>query len=438
MLQVHSLSPGRSRLVDSGTQTDSTMDTSTVSPQDSTPPSDSKINPQTSGPQDKQMMFNKEMEILQSELIAAMSKDKDDTSPNGNRIINSNSLQSINNQSFTPCGCEHCQLCPVAKTLARLTSSESAATDDNNKNLTNSMTTSQGSLPQLPHSVEETLHTLKMIANNNQQQEAVDVIQQRPHLLLSQHKQIQHHRKSSDSAELSDKWEAIEKVLGDDHHQIGSGDHHHFSSGDHHQFSSGDHRSPGNTMERRSTVLQGEKQPHYEPHHSFFVTQALQVGGRRAQVVETLSDEEDFEEVEVLKERPLTDFVQHRGKDEVPDEDEESYEEDYDDESDIDDEDLKTNEEEGVTGDDLIGSSELDSSHEEDNTDSDRYMTRKSVLRRPVARQRLGSGRLEDNIVVSNNGSGQGRRPQPRYSSSLMSAVGRATPSVNSSDSEED
>lgn len=294
--------------------------------------------------------LNNEIELLQQELIAAISQNNgdqlqkqapDEHSPNGNSNSGGQFSHEIRKgtpvmqRSFTPCTCEHCQLCPVARTLARLTSSESGTTtaDDTNKNLPPSMTTSDVSLSHLPesYSVEETLQTLKMLTNNNQQMqqevaaaEVRDIVVaqqiQQQQLYHNQQQQIHHkcqannHLSQSSHAEAEgDKWDAIEKVLSEniDHHFTGSptscksrrcsrNESKHSSEllgqdrstgGIDTSLNSIDAGNPSNSRLRRQ-ALEGDKQHNYEQHHSFFVTQALQVGTRRAQVLETLSDDE--------------------------------------------------------------------------------------------------------------------------------------------------
>lgn len=331
MQQVQSLSPGRARLIDSGTQTDSSID------QDGRT-ADSVLSPDQPSSIHQQQHFNTDIDQLQKELIAAISKSNiqkqedaknDDISPNGNnnstKLPASVSHVPLMQRSYTPCNCEHCQLCPVAKTLARLTSSESGNTtaDDNNKNLPPSMTTSDISLPALPetYSVEETLQTLKMINNNNQQEAAAAEIHE---LVIAQQMQQQYHSQPSNlqlnshsqpfsQESEGDKWDAIEKVLSENidlsysgsptscksrrksNMKVPIGNHSHATAnlerrGSATSNSSSQHESTNRRLRRQ--VLEGEKQHNYEQHHSFFVTQALQVGARRAQLIEALSDEE--------------------------------------------------------------------------------------------------------------------------------------------------
>ncbi|KAF2358056.1 hypothetical protein FHG87_011187 [Trinorchestia longiramus] len=282
---------------------------------------------------------------------------------------------------------------------------------------------------------------------------------------------------------------------------------------------------------QRRSALEGDRQQHYEQHHSFFVTKALQAGSRRSHVLESPADE-GFEvpgadtsfwrrsEDPASSMAPTGTFLVSADKsgaavnEQLEQDDEEGLiddnEDDYDDDLPVDpddeesddsedddegrrsvsrDHDSDRDEEDDVSDHhdypepDVVASSELDSSHEDDDVSDDegrdqsssRYhaMTRRNVLRRPVARHRVSS--------LSSSGTGENpvvasaplyhrpplRPPQPRYSSSLMvsvcsvtsvvamyrppaswtdflltltvvlqSAVGRATPSVHSSDSE--
>lgn len=124
-------------------------------------------------------------------------------------------------QQSTPCTCEHCQLCPVARTVARLMSSESGTTDDNNKNIPPSMTASEASLPPLSeaYSVEETIQKIKMINNNNSQQQQ-DVAAAEIHdMVVAQHlqqqQQYQYQQQQFQADVKNDRWDAIEKILAD-------------------------------------------------------------------------------------------------------------------------------------------------------------------------------------------------------------------------------
>ena len=333
----------------------------------------------------KQLQFNREIELLQKQLLAAItssqqqqqqqSDDKDGTIANNgnnnsftdatnNTRNNNNDKQSqltsstITQQSLTPCTCEHCQLCPVIRKLARLTSSESGTTTDggdNNKNIPGSLTTSDVSLTALPEefSVQKTLETLKLITNNNQQMqqeaataEAQEIVlaqhlqeQQQADNFLAQKQRISYNNKENSNRviEKSDKWEwdAIEKVLDSTDNDLSyseasskygptSNKHQH-----HRRRSSGapllpnsvsasdDVRGSGclgagvpdssvagnnNSACSRRNALKGDKQHNYEQHHSFFVTQALQhssgsvAASRRAQLVENnLSDTTEIE-----------------------------------------------------------------------------------------------------------------------------------------------
>ena len=186
-------------------------------------------------------------------------------------------------RSFTPCTCDHCMLCPVAKNIAHL--SDAAANDDANRNITSSMTTSETSLPaENLSSVEEALHNLEIIRNNNTElhdddDNIMSVVSSQPSADLLLHhndeylsnNSVRNERYSDSSENDGDRWEAIEKLLTENANNTTrwTGTSERGSS----KFAST--RSSRRRNSVRKLNLEGEKQPDYEPHHSFFVTQAL-------------------------------------------------------------------------------------------------------------------------------------------------------------------
>jgi len=377
--RVHSLLQQRSEMVTSSTQTEMNLAASSEAV-------DHTARPNLGSNPD--LASRKLMCSLNTEFKAPNC----DTTDNNNEDLQNPAMtNSLLQRSFSPCTCEHCMLCPVAKSIAQLSES-----NDTNKNLPPSMTTSDTSLPSDAYSVEEALHNLAVVRNNNQLNNSPGSTFSLNHKNpMSWHEGDVRKSVLTDSEEANtnnDNWEVIEKLLSENSNKplpqptagcLGSRSRNHDHNHDHNL----DHRRQPlyrHDDELHRSGLEGERQPP-GVHHSFFVTAALTRRGEPRPCVGSLEDvgaggdegdyddlSDDDEDYLYDRDEPLSDNEGVEGRSPQPRAMEmppaghklRTY---------------RTSEE--------IASSELDSSLEDE---GEQIMRRDSVLRRPLSRNRQG------------------------------------------------